>query len=81
MFEYLAVFSFHLEFMTLKFYFICEHFLLFNRISHACSIHMSKAYKKAREIHADITILVFHLTEQVLKEQNRFLGINHFLSI
>lgn len=27
MFEYLAVFSFHLEFMTLKFYFICEHFV------------------------------------------------------
>lgn len=67
--------------MILKFYVTCEHFLLINRISHACTIHMSKAYKKAREIHSDITILVFHLTEQVQKEQNRFLGINHFLSI
>lgn len=26
-------------------------------------------------------MLTYHVTEQVLKEQNRFLRINHFLSI
>lgn len=47
MFEYLVVLSFHFEIYVLKFYVTCEHFLLINRISHACTIHMSKAYKKA----------------------------------
>lgn len=44
MFEYLAVFSFHFEIYDIKISFHFEHFLLINRISHACTIHMSKAY-------------------------------------